>query len=77
MAWALLFRPLENSFRVVVAKKTFCELHHTKCSGGSQAGLAGKAEDCSKVSIPLTWTRTDDKLHLSGVKGIVMQQFLQ
>lgn len=28
MAWALLFRPPENCFRVVASEKTFCELHY-------------------------------------------------
>lgn len=77
MACALVFRPLQNCFRVAVFKKIFCDLHYTTCSDGPQPGLARKAEDRSKVGISLTWARTEDKLCLSGIKHIVIQQFLQ
>lgn len=44
MAWALLFRPLGNCFRVVASEKVSCESHYNTCSDGSQARLAKKSE---------------------------------
>lgn len=74
MAWASLFRPHKNLFWVVGVEKIFCELHYTLCSNGSCIGLARKAEDSSKSSLDYL---TEGKLCLSGIKRIVILEFLQ